>query len=175
MLTQLEGKEFDEGGAIAASGKVYTPLLTRLNTLHYYSLPYPKSLANTFGTDEVFPLVNSFDISNADKLRTYVEHIVIQIGYAVQKLPLNDRINNKLLVTGGGAFNTFVVQRLLQTLQPLGIEVIVPDAMLINYKEALVMALIGVLRWREEYNVIDTVTGARRSSIGGAVWIGQEG
>ncbi len=59
-------------------------------------------------------------------------------------------------------------------LNDFGIEVIVPDALLINYKEALVMALIGVLRWREEYNVLDTVTGARRSSIGGAVWIGQE-
>jgi anhydro-N-acetylmuramic acid kinase len=54
------------------------------------------------------------------------------------------------------------------------IEVVVPDSLLVNYKEALIMALIGVLRWREEYNVLSTVTGARRSSIGGAVWIGQE-
>ncbi|MCW3109351.1 MAG: hypothetical protein JWQ09_3857 [Segetibacter sp.] len=175
MLAQAEGKEFDEGGSIAASGKVYTPLLTRLNALNYYSLSYPKSLANTFGTEEVFPLVNGFEISNADKLRTYAEHVVMQIGYSIQKLaPNNDISNNKLLATGGGAFNTFLVQRLRQTLQPYNIEVRVPDAMLINYKEALVMALIGVLRWREEYNVLDTVTGARRSSIGGAVWIGQE-
>lgn len=175
MLSQAEGKEFDEGGSIAASGKVYTPLLTRLNALHYYSIPHPKSLANSFGTDEVFPLVNGFDISTADKLRTYTEHIAMQIGYAIQNLAgTNDINNNKLLVTGGGAFNTFLVQRLKATLQPFNIEVIVPDSMLINYKEALVMALIGVLRWREEYNVLDTVTGARRSSIGGAVWIGQE-
>jgi len=175
MLAQAKGKVYDEGGSIAASGKVYTPMLTRLNALNYYSLPHPKSLANTFGTDEVFPLVNAFDISNADKLRTYTEHIAMQTGYAVQKIAGTNEIGNKrLLATGGGAFNTFLIQRLKQTLEPLNIEVLVPDAMLINYKEALIMALIGVLRWREEYNVLDTVTGARRSSIGGAVWIGQE-
>jgi len=33
---------------------------------------------------------------------------------------------------------------------------------------------MGVLRWREENNVMSSVTGAERDSIGGAVWIGQE-
>jgi anhydro-N-acetylmuramic acid kinase len=56
----------------------------------------------------------------------------------------------------------------------MNVEVVVPDAQLVNYKEALVMALLGVLRWREENTVMHTVTGASRSSIGGAVWIGQE-
>ena len=56
----------------------------------------------------------------------------------------------------------------------MGIEIVVPDHNLVNYKEALIMALIGVLRWREEYTVIDSVTGAHRSSIGGALWLGQE-
>ena len=176
MLANRDGKEYDEGGSIAASGKVFTPLLNRLNSLGYYSLPYPKSLANAFGTDEVFPLINGFDISNADKLRTYVEHVVMQIASAVQCMNSETLglSSQKMLVTGGGAFNTFLVQRLAAIIQPLQIEVVVPDAMLVNYKEALIMALIGVLRWREEYNVLDTVTGARRSSIGGAVWIGQE-
>ncbi|MCW3113780.1 MAG: anhydro-N-acetylmuramic acid kinase [Segetibacter sp.] len=175
MLAQAEGKDYDDAGSIAASGKIFTPLLTRLNALNYYTLPYPKSLANSFGTNEVFPLVNGFDISNADKLRTYAEHIVMQIGYAIQKITsAKPGVDDKLLVTGGGAFNTFLIQRLKQTVDPFNIEVVVPDAQVINYKEALIMALIGVLRWREEYNVLDTVTGARRSSIGGAVWIGQE-
>jgi anhydro-N-acetylmuramic acid kinase len=175
MLANAEGKEFDEGGSIAASGKVYTPLLTRLNALPYYSHTYPKSLANTFGTDEVFPLVNGFDISNADRLRTYTEHVVMQIGYAIQQLADNkETVPAKMLVTGGGALNTFLIRRLSDALQSFNIEVVVPDPTLINYKEALIMGLIGVLRWREEYNVLDTVTGASRSSIGGAVWIGQE-
>lgn len=176
MLAEFEGKQYDEGGSIAASGKVFTPLLNQLNALTYYSLPHPKSLANSFGTDEVFPLINGFDISIADKLRTYVEHVVIQIASAIQQLDLNvvETIARKMLVTGGGAFNTFLIQHLASTIKSLHIEVFVPDTTLVNYKEALIMALIGVLRWREEYNVLDTVTGARRSSIGGAVWIGQE-
>lgn len=175
MLAQTEGKEYDESGSMAASGKVYAPLLTRLNTLSYYSLPYPKSLANSFGTVEVFPIIQGFDIPTADKLRTYNEHVAMQIAYSIQKIAAGEDVRNTdLLITGGGAFNTFLVQRIKHLLQPFAIEVIVPDALLINYKEALIMALIGVLRWREEYNVLDTVTGAPRSSIGGAVWIGQE-
>ena len=79
-----------------------------------------------------------------------------------------------LLATGGGAHNLFLIERLQAALQPAGVQVVVPDKNLIDFKEALVMALIGILRWREEYNVLASVTGASRSSIGGAVWIGQE-
>jgi anhydro-N-acetylmuramic acid kinase len=175
MLAQLEGKEYDEDGTMAASGNIDKALLTRLNELSYYAKPYPKSLANSFGTDEVFPVIQSFPISTADKLRSYAEHIVMQIRNSVASISEKSKIENqKLLVTGGGAFNSFLIERLKYSLDAFGIEVIVPDALLVNYKEALVMALIGVLRWREEYNVLHTVTGARRSSIGGAVWIGQE-
>jgi anhydro-N-acetylmuramic acid kinase len=120
-------------------------------------------------------LVNSFDISVADKMRTYVEHICMQIGYALQPFGARgEEGNNKLLVTGGGALNKFLIQRLQTAMQAINADVVVPDATIINYKEALVMGLIGVLRWREEYNVLQSVTGAERSSIGGAVWIGQE-
>jgi anhydro-N-acetylmuramic acid kinase len=104
-----------------------------------------------------------------------VEHIVIQVtrntGRLVSKLPSGSR---KMLVTGGGAFNTYLMGRLTSNLKSLGIEVVVPDLKTIQYKEALVMALLGVLRWREENTVFHTVTGASRSSIGGAVWMGQE-
>ena len=175
MLAQFEGKEYDAGGHIAASGSVDAALLHRLNSLEYYTLPHPKSLANSFGTDEVFPIVQSFSLPVADKLRTYAEHIATQVFLSLQGLLSKDNDTPiRMLVTGGGAFNSFLVERLRQMLAALNIELAVPDAMLINYKEALVMALIGVLRWREEYNVLSTVTGATRSSIGGAVWIGQE-
>jgi len=175
MLAKAEGKEYDEGGKLAASGNIDTTLLTRLNSLTYYKQLYPKSLANSFGTDEVFPIINGAGLSTADKLRTYVEHIVMQISYSIQELGIKNKVRNeKLLVTGGGAFNQFLITRLKQALSAFEIEVVVPDGMLVNYKEALIMALIGVLRWREEYNVLNTVTGATRSSIGGAVWIGQE-
>jgi anhydro-N-acetylmuramic acid kinase len=175
MLAKKEGKEYDEDGKLAASGDVDTALLTKLNSLSYYKQPYPKSLANSFGTDEVYPLIEAFARTTSDKLRTYVEHIVMQISYSIQELSIKNKVRNeKLLVTGGGAFNKFLIARLKQALSAFDIEVIVPDDTTVNYKEALIMALIGVLRWREEYNVLNTVTGAKRSSIGGAVWIGQE-
>jgi anhydro-N-acetylmuramic acid kinase len=35
------------------------------------------------------------------------------------------------------------------------------------------MALMGALRWREEENVLSSVTGAKKNSIGGALWMGR--
>lgn len=192
-------KPYDEGGALAASGKTDPGLLQSLNNLPYYGLPYPKSLANDFGTETVLPLVRKAQdagLSTADALRTYVEHIAVQVSRAVEGLmsqasakstspqssegstsappatgPREDAGRARMLVTGGGAHNTFLVERLQHL---LNLDVVVPDARLADYKEALIMALIGVLRWREENNVLASVTGAVRDSIGGAVWIGQE-
>jgi anhydro-N-acetylmuramic acid kinase len=174
MLVQPLGKEYDEGGNGARSGFVNEALLQKLNALDYYRLPAPKSLANSFGTDEVFPLVQSFQLSTEDALRTYVEHVVQQVAASARSHVPQGASGLKLLATGGGAFNTFMIERLAHELQPLGVEVIVPSKDLVQYKEALIMALMGVLRWRQEYNVLSSVTGAVRDSIGGAVWIGQE-
>ena len=76
----------------------------------------------------------------------------------------------KMLVTGGGAFNTFLVTTIRKQLQPLDITVEVPDAQTVSFKEALIMALIGTLRWRHEENVLSDVTGAERDSVNGALW-----
>ena len=177
MLAQDAGKTYDAGGQIASTGVINDRLLNMLNELEYYQLPYPKSLANDFGTDVVYPLIKSSSVSTADGLRTMVEHVAIRIGADVQQLLDNwepGTGNRKLLATGGGAHNTFLMERLQVALQPVGVELVVTDKNLIDYKEALIMALIGVLRWREENNVLASVTGATRSSIGGAVWMGQE-
>ena len=175
MIAAKENKEYDAGGQMAALGNVHAGLLQKLNDLSYYQQPYPKSLANSFGTDEVYPVIRSFGLTHFDELRTCVEHIVQQIKFAIaNSIRPADGQNSKLLVTGGGAFNTFLINRLSLALKELNVEVIVPDEKLVQYKEALVMAFIGVLRWRQEYNVLSSVTGAERDSIGGALWIGQE-
>jgi anhydro-N-acetylmuramic acid kinase len=180
MLVAELDMNYDEGGQIAAKGMLQPDLLKELSGLDYYKLPYPKSLANDFGTDVVYPLIQDKNYPVADKLRTYVEHIAATIADAVllidgasASVPI-DGMKRRLLATGGGAFNTFVVDRLREVLAPLHIEVVVPDEKLVLYKEALVMALMGVLRWREENNVLSSVTGASRDSIGGAVWMGLE-
>ncbi|MBO9200409.1 MULTISPECIES: anhydro-N-acetylmuramic acid kinase [Niastella] len=177
MLAHDEGKTYDDGGQLAASGNLHPNLLKLLNELDYYRLPYPKSLANDFGTDVVYPLLKSSGIPTADALRTMVEHIAEQTAATIQTLLSNHKLETtsyQLLATGGGAHNTFLLERLQTALQPLGVEIVTTDKNLIDFKEALIMALIGVLRWREENNVLASVTGASRSSIGGAVWIGQE-
>jgi anhydro-N-acetylmuramic acid kinase len=179
MLCKEIGQEYDAGGKIAASGTIDTTLLYQLNLLDYYKQPYPKSLANDFGTDIVYPLIKKSGVTVPDALRTYVEHICTQIKIAIagwQSAAIHQPSNgaHKLLATGGGAHNTFLIQRLNAVLAETHTEVIVPDDNLINYKEALIMALMGILRWREEYNVLASVTGAKRNSINGAVWIGQE-
>ncbi|WP_431213550.1 anhydro-N-acetylmuramic acid kinase [Puia sp. P3] len=95
-----------------------------------------------------------------------------QIAVAVRSFEVETPA--RILVTGGGAHNKFLVERLRAELIGIGVEVVVPEAVLIDFKEALIMALIGVLRWREESNTLASVTGASRDNIGGAVWIGQD-
>lgn len=176
MLANDAVKEYDDEGRIAASGKIDTTLLTELNVLEYYKLEYPKSLANDFGTEIVYPMIKNAGIRTDNALRTYTEHIVIQIKNAITNLNHLKQKNHtsRMLVTGGGAFNTFLVDRLKEQLKTLNIEVVIPDERIVKYKEALIMALMGVLRWREKTNVFSSVTGAERDSVGGALWMGQE-
>ena len=180
LIANEAGKPYDAGGQLAATGNVHYELLKKLNNLGYYQEPYPKSLANSFGVEVVYPLIRSFYLSPADALRTYVAHVVEQIKKAIsiqehmRTGPGQTATTRKLLVTGGGAFNSFVVHELQAAINEFSIEVVVPDEKLVQYKEALIMALLGVLRWRQEYTVLPSVTGASRASIGGALWNGQE-
>lgn len=174
LIAGLVNKEYDAGGQMASLGNVNEELLNKLDAFDYYKQSYPKSLANNFGTDEIFPLLESSGLSHNDLLRTYVEHIIRQTKFAIAGNYNLQTTNHRLLVTGGGAFNNFLVERVKKELLSVGVEVVIPDENLIKYKEALIMGFIGVLRWRQEYNVLSSVTGAERDSIGGAVWIGQE-
>ena len=187
MLASETGKSFDDGGEMAAGGKVQPALLEKLNQLDYYKRPFPKSLANEFGTAVVYPMIKESGCNIPDALRTYVEHIAEQLVSSlknIQHSTLNTQYSNrnshykgeggKLLATGGGVFNNFLMNRVKESLKELQIEVVIPDANLVNFKEALIMAFIGVLRWRQENNVLSSVTGAARDSIGGALWTGQE-
>lgn len=168
MLVAEKGLPFDEGGKLAAAGKIDATLLVQLNALDYYGKPYPKSLANSFAVDIVYPLIKTARISTEDGLRTYTEHIAVQVQNAVAQ----SSQPKPMLVTGGGALNNFLIERLSTLLAVKQLTVQVPDTKTVEYKEAVIMALIGILRWREEENVLSTVTGAKRNSVGGALWIG---
>src|SRR6185437_11665004 len=119
-------RAYDEGGAIASSGRLDQELLHRLDALPYYGMPCPKSLANEFGTETILPMIReSLDFSNgrlsiADAMRTYVEHIAGQVERAVAGLGVG---GGRMLVTSGGADNEILVSRLKER---VGAEVIVP-------------------------------------------------
>jgi anhydro-N-acetylmuramic acid kinase len=172
LLSAGTEKGYDENGNLAASGRVDENLLKKLNELSFYELHYPKSLSNEFGLNNIFPIIKNANLSMQDSLRTYVEHIVFQISKSLIKLkeeaPANNRL--RLLATGGGAHNQFLTERLREEISSVDIELVIPENNLIDFKEALVMALMGALRWREDINVIHTVTGASKDSINGAVW-----
>ena len=172
LLSSGTEKGFDENGVLARSGRVDENLLSRLNEFADYQMPYPKSLSNEFGLNEIYPVVERANLTTPDALRTYVQHIVDQIASAAiyMKERTGSKDNLRLLITGGGAHNLFLIEKLMEAVSADSIECIIPSESLIDYKEALVVALMGALRWREDMNVLQSVTGASKDSINGAVW-----
>lgn len=172
FLANTFEKEYDAGGEIAGKGKLNTELLTKLNALSFYSQPFPKSLDNSFSRDIILPILNESTISAEDKMRTYAEHIAFQIANHIQRIIKKEKISlsaeDKILITGGGTFNTFLVQR-IKAQTKLTIEI--PNEELVKFKEALVIAFMGVLRKRNQVNVLKSVTGARKDTVGGAVYL----
>jgi anhydro-N-acetylmuramic acid kinase len=160
LSTEL-GKPFDENGDIAQSGKIDTDLLNRLNNLSYYKEPHPKSLGIEWVEKKVFPIINSTQISTVNKLRTFVEHIAIQISNNIKSS------NKKVLLSGGGTFNSFLVARIKSNTDN---EIIIPSKQIIDFKEALIFAFLGILRLRKEVNCLKSVTGAKQNNIGGCIY-----
>lgn len=159
------GYAYDESGKIAASGNLHQPLFEALNALDYYQKPYPKSLGFEFVKTVVLPLTESYSCSIEDKLRTFCEHIAYQTATALQTFHPSEK---KLFVTGGGAYNMFLLSRMQLYLPET--QIIVPDPKTLEFKEALIFALLGVLRLRNEINVLSSVTGADEDHCSGVVY-----
>ncbi len=157
------GFPYDDAGNLARSGNINQDLLKQLNGLDFYKAPYPKSLGMEFVNAEIFPLINSYSIDVKDKLRTFVEHIAVQISKICSKP------NAKLFVTGGGAYNRFLIERLHNFLPTT--EVVIPDDKTIQFKEALIFGFLGVLRLLNEINVLSSVTGASKNHSSGVVFM----
>ncbi|MFN9710799.1 MAG: anhydro-N-acetylmuramic acid kinase [Bacteroidota bacterium] len=169
-LAARAGADFDDKGRMASRGNIDPHLLMQLNQLNYYEQPYPKSLSNQFGKNIIMPLILQQSISNDDLLCTYTEHIAMQISKSCKRIIKNNSESLQMMVTGGGAYNDYLITRIQHHLPEIQIHLAASE--IIEYKEALIMALLGVLRWREEPTVLRSVTGANRESIGGAVWGG---
>jgi anhydro-N-acetylmuramic acid kinase len=74
----------------------------------------------------------------------------------------------KILITGGGAYNDFLIERMQYHLP--NIQIIIPDNKTLEFKEALIFALLGVLKLRNEINVLSSVTGAKMDHSSGIIY-----
>jgi len=156
------GKEFDDGGYLARQSIVNDELLAELNKLSFYTMLPPKSLGKEWVLKEVLPLIDKYELSIPEILRTFCEHVADQLAKCVKP-------EQTVLITGGGAYNTFLISLFKKKSKA---KIIIPDDKTIQFKEALIFAFLGLRRMRAEYNCLQSVTGATRNSIGGSVSLG---
>jgi anhydro-N-acetylmuramic acid kinase len=161
-LSRMEGLAFDKNGQLARSGTVDKALLAKMNALDYYRRPMPKSLGKEWFVSNFLPLFSSGTYDARTLLRTTVEHIAEQITWAIKGHSIST-----MLVTGGGAKNKFLLAR-LQAMIP-GCRITVPADDIIDYKEAIIFALLGYLRLQKQNNCLGSVTGARHDNCGGDI------
>lgn len=155
----LYNMPFDKDGCIAQRGNFSQFLFDKLNDLPYFSQKFPKSLDNGF-TQNLIDICDSYDLSIEDKLHTFYHHIAFQIKNVVNN-------NMPILTTGGGAHNLFLIE-LMQ--KKFGLNIQIPSKKLIDYKEALIMSLIGLRKLERKYNVLASVTGASQNTICGELY-----
>ena len=161
-LSKQLGKPYDENGNIAILGKINKPLFDSLNNHSFYQLPYPKSMSNQLVTDTFLPIIYNSDARIEDKLYTVCKHIAYQTNRIVKDAP-----GEALYITGGGAHNNFLttaIQR--ETLK----KIIIPERDIIDFKEALIFAFMGILRMENSINCLASATGAMRDSSSGVIY-----
>ena len=169
--TRQVGMEYDKDGLVARSGSIDRQLLEKLNSLPFYSQSGPKSLGREWVENEVIPLIEAArnpdgtPLGLADKLATFTEHAAYQISLNVRPQTA-DKV--KVLTTGGGAFNKYLLERM--RFNAPHADFIVPDQITVKFKEALIFAFLGVLYLADQPNCMSSVTGARYDCIGGAMY-----
>jgi anhydro-N-acetylmuramic acid kinase len=160
-LALRAGYEFDNQGLIGSQGKIIHRLVQELNALDFYAKPAPKSLGREWVESSFLPVLASHELPAGDLIRCVYEHIAIQISNY-----LNHYETGKVLVTGGGAFNTFLIKLIQQKSKS---SLIIPDYQLVKFKEALIFAFVGLLRYLHETNCLASVTGAGCNSSSGVI------
>lgn len=154
------GLDFDDKGAIASSGQINDMLLKELNQLAYYQKESPKSLGLEWVQQNIFPLIDAYQLDVKTILRTFIEHIAVQITTSTKN-------NKNILITGGGTFNDFLIDRIrFFTIS----ELVIPNAQIVDYKEALIFAFLGLLRVDNQVNCLSSVTGAKHDHSSGELF-----
>ena len=153
--------EFDNEGSNARKGKLIKDLYDKLENLKYYSLNPPKSLGIEWVKSKVFPLLEHFSsYSVYDLMHTYLVHISKEIAKNLNQ-------SNSVLITGGGAYNSFLIEQIRKYTNA---ELILPERLLIEYKEAIIFGFLGVLKFRNEINCLKSVTGSKKDHSSGKIF-----
>lgn len=158
-LAQKRGKNYDEDGKIARLGTIDSELLEQLNGLKFYRQNFPKSLGIEWVLEHVSSKFNKQ--STEDLLATFTEHSAIQIANTLNQFNLKN-----VLITGGGTYHSFLIEKIRSKTST---EIIIPDKSIIDYKEALIFAFMGVLRVNNEINVLATATGSSENHSSGII------
>jgi anhydro-N-acetylmuramic acid kinase len=167
-FTRLQGFDYDDKGKMASNGSINAALLTKLNALPFYDQQQPKSLGYEFVADVILPIFADFDLSLEDTLRTFIEHCAIQISDNINEASVNfDKEELQVLITGGGALNDFMIERIKDHTNA---QIVIPSREIIEFKEALLFAFLGVLKDQGEVNCLKSVTGAMKDHSSGVIY-----
>lgn len=158
-LAQNFNQNYDENGDLARKGNINQDILAKLNSLEFYNLPHPKSLGIEWCNENVYPLFAG--IEDLDILATFTEHTAEQISKILNKNQLKN-----VLFTGGGTYNQYLIERIKTKTES---EIIIPEKQIIDFKEALIFAFMGVLRWNDEINIIASATGSLQDHSSGII------
>ena len=164
VLNLLSGKmgfNYDDKGAIAECSNLDANLLDQLNSLSYYGKSFPKSLAWEWVVESVLPILENSGLSVEDQMRTFVEHAAMQMSSVAKCHHLKS-----VLLSGGGAYNDFLLKRLNHLVPNLWVKA---DRVLIESKEAMAFAFLGLLRLKNQVNVLSSVTGCTKDHSGGRI------
>ena len=156
------GYTFDQDGVLSKKGTVNLDLLNQLNQMSFYNKLGPKSLGIEFVKSKVIPLIDSHILNPKDILRTYIEHISDQISKSI-----GSYFNDRILISGGGTYNNTLIDSIKTKVKS---KVIVPDSQIIDYKEALIFAYMGLLKSKEKINCLKSVTGAIKDHSSGKIF-----
>lgn len=155
---------YDKDGAFAALGENNEALKAKFREDSYLQKLPPKSLDNHYLQDYYFKLVSASKVLKEDKMRTAVEFITEEIARCLK----NEDSSLDLMVTGGGAFNSFLIKNLQSKIKQ---EIYLPSKELIEQKESILMSLCGLLRILEKPNSFASVTGASEDTVNGAIYL----
>ena len=167
VLNFLAGKlghEYDKNGTIAASGHLLDEWLNELEKPAFFHQTPPKSLDNQWVKQH---LITDLPTNTPDALHTYCFFLSKQIHQAVKRF---SSPSTKILFTGGGANNLFLIDQIKKQLSP-SFQVIVPDKIIIDYKEAIIFGFLGLLRFLNQRNVLGEATGSNSDTISGVLHI----